>query len=112
MSCPVPKTFTLHGVEIIGDFRDVIPLQKRLQVQVRDGRNWKTVAEVKDASTKDITVPFSVPVTTSGLRIFVPAADLPQSGEPGIDGIVRICELLAIAADGKAVPLTDVVQGK
>lgn len=46
------------------------------------------------------------PVETDAIRIFVPAADLPQSARADIDGIVRICEVLFLFPDGReAAPL-------
>ena len=94
------KPVTIKGVTIIGDHRDVIPLQTALQVQVRDNGAWKTVAEVKDANDKIITVTLPKPVFVTGLRIFVPAADLPKSPQRAdTDGIVRICELRVILAE-------------
>jgi hypothetical protein len=94
------ETITIKGVKIIGDHRDVIPLQKNLQVQVREGGGWKTVGELKDATTKDATIVFAQPVTTDILRVFVPAADLPKSENADVDGIVRICELLVLLPGG------------
>ena len=47
-------------------------------------------------------------VAVERLRVFVPAADLPHSDRPDVDGIVRICELLLILPDGQesaVVPL-------
>ena len=97
---PAGKPMTIKGVKITGDHRDVIPLQKNLQVQVRNGGTWKTIGEVKDAAAKDCAVTFAQPVTTEALRVFVPAADLPKSERADVDGIVRICELLFIMPDG------------
>jgi hypothetical protein len=97
------ETITIKGVKIIGDHRDVIPLQKKLQVQVREGGGWKTVGELKDATTKDATIVFAQPVTTDILRVFVPAADLPKSENADVDGIVRICELLVLLPGGGEV---------
>jgi len=96
----VKKPLTIKGVKITGDHRDVIPHQKNLQVQLRDGGTWKTVGEIKDATTKDVTITFAQPVIIGTLRILVPAADLPKSERADVDGIVRICELAFILPDG------------
>ena len=93
------KPVTIEGVKIIGDHREIIPLQKNLQIQIRDGKSWKTVGKLKDAATKDVTVSFAQPVTADALRVFVPAADLPKSPNAGVDGIVRICELRFLMPD-------------
>jgi len=93
------KPVTIKGVKLVGDHRDVIPLQKNLQVQVREGGVWKTVGELKDATTKDVTISFAQAETTDALRIFVPAADLPKSDRADVDGIVRICEIYFIGLD-------------
>ena len=46
------------------------------------------------------------PVETDCVRVFIPAADLPRSPDAGIDGIVRICELMFLLPDGRvAAPL-------
>lgn len=107
---PGRKTFLLQGVKLVGDHRDVVPLQRNLQVQVRDGDQWKTAARIKDAADKTVTLRFARPVTTSGLRVFVPAADIPHSDDVHVDGIVRICELWAITPEGQEVPLCEVVR--
>jgi hypothetical protein len=99
---PADKPMTIKGMKITGDHRDVIPLQKNLQVQVREGGGWKTVGELKDATTKDATIVFAQPVTTDILRVFVPAADLPKSENAHVDGIVRICELLVLLPGGES----------
>ena len=87
---PAGKKLQLKGVKIIGDDRSIIPLQRNLQVQVRDGGGWKTVGELKDATARTVTVEFPQVVTTDGLRVFVPAGDLPRSERADVDGIVRI----------------------
>ena len=48
-----------------------IPLQKNLQVQVRENGEWKTAGEIKEATTKDLTIAFAQPVATDALRVFV-----------------------------------------
>jgi hypothetical protein len=48
-----------------------------------------------------VTADFSQVVAAEGLRVFVPAADLPHSDRQDVDGIVRICELLLILPDGQ-----------
>ena len=102
---PAGKEVRLKGLKIVGDERDIIPLQRNLQVQVREGAGWKTVGELKNASARTVTVDFSQAVTTAGLRVFVPAADLPKSERADVDGIVRICELLLILPDGREAPV-------
>jgi hypothetical protein len=102
---PGGKKMQLKGVKIIGDDRLVIPLQRKLQVQVRTGGGWETVGELKDATTRTVTVEFSHAVTTDALRVFVPAADLPRSERADVDGIVRLCEMLLILPDGKESPV-------
>ena len=107
---PAGKKLQLKGVKIIGDDRPVIPLQRNLQVQVRDGGGWKTVGELKDATARTVTVDFSQVVITDALRVLVPAADLPKSERTDVDGIVRICEILLILPDGKESGLTPLLQ--
>jgi hypothetical protein len=101
------KTLTLKDVKIIGDHRDVIPLQKNLQVQLQRAGKWETAAEVRNAEDRDITALLAQPLECTGIRILVPAADLPHSDRADVDGIVRICELLVILPDGREVPATD-----
>jgi hypothetical protein len=91
----------IKGVKIIGDHREIIPLQKNLQVQLLQAGVWKTVAEVRDAPQKDIVATWPQPLEAGGIRIVVPAADLPRSDRPEVDGIVRICELLLVLPDGR-----------
>ena len=100
---PTGRSLTLQGVVIVGDNREVIPIQKSVQVEVRKDGKWEQVGTVRDATTRTLTVPFSGPVTADGLRIVVPAADLPHSDDPALDGIVRICELRLITGEGREV---------
>jgi hypothetical protein len=105
---PASRKVRLRGVKIIGDDRPVIPLQRNLKVQVREGADWKTVGELKDASARTVMVDFAQVVAAEGLRVFVPATDLPKSDRTDVDGIVRICEFLLILPDGQesaVVPL-------
>ena len=104
------KKLQLRGVKIIGDDRPVIPLQRNLKVQVRDGGGWQTVGELKDATARTVTVDFPQVVTTDALRVFVPAGDLPRSERADVDGIVRICELLLILPDGKESAVVPLLQ--
>jgi len=98
---PAGKKVRLRGVKIIGDDRPVIPLQRNLKVQVREGADWKTLGELQNATARTVKVDFSEAVAAEGLRVFVPAADLPKSDRADVDSIVRICELLLILADGQ-----------
>ena len=92
-------------MKIVGDDRAVIPVQRNLQVQVREGADWKTAGELKDAAAQDGDGYFPSRHDAAGLRIFVPAADLPHSERADVDGIVRICELLLILPDGQELAL-------
>jgi hypothetical protein len=104
---PGHKTLRIKGVKLIGDHREIIPLQRNLQVQVlRDGR-WQTAAEVRDTKQKDVLATWPAPIEAAGIRVFVPAADLPRSDRPDVDGIVRICELLLVLPDGREVGSLD-----
>ena len=102
----------IRGVKIIGDHREVIPLQKNLQIQVRDQGAWKTVAQVKGATGKDIVATWNPPVSTDAVRVFVPAADLPRSDNTAVDGIVRVCELLLVLPGGEETKVADLPPGK
>ncbi|MCP4403048.1 MAG: hypothetical protein GY801_37800 [bacterium] len=95
-----PETIKIKGIKKVGDNRGVIPLLKNFQIQIPDGQEWKTIREVKDASTKTTTSLFDEVVETKGIRIFVPAKDLPSSQKLSVDGIVRICELILLCPDG------------
>ena len=107
---PAGKKVRLRGVKIIGDDRPVIPLQRHLKVQVREGADWKTVGELKDATARTVAVNFPEVVAAEGLRVLVPAADLPRSDRADVDGIVRICELLLILPDGQESPIVPLPQ--
>ena len=63
------KTWRIKGVRIIGDHREIIPLQKNLRVELCQAGVWKTVAEVHDATQKDILATWPQPLETSGIRI-------------------------------------------
>jgi hypothetical protein len=102
----MPRKVGVQGVKIIGDARPLIPLQRNLRVEYREGEMWKTAAEVRDAKTKTITVTWPAAVETATLRVFIPGRDLPSSNAPNLDGIARIVELLLIlpGEEEKTVP--------
>jgi hypothetical protein len=100
---PTRKRLALAGIKIMGDHRKMIPLQKNLQVQARVQGEWKTVGQAIEARQKDLVIKWPQPVETDAIRVFVPAADLPQSPVADVDGIVRICELLFLLPDGREV---------
>jgi hypothetical protein len=104
---PEKKTLQIKGVKIIGDPREIIPMQKNLQVQLLRQGVWKTAAEIRDAKQKDILATWPEPLEAGGIRIFIPAADLPRSERTDIDGIVRICELLIVLPDGREASAAD-----
>jgi hypothetical protein len=103
---PGKKTLRIKGVKIVGDHREIIPLQKSLQVQLLQQGVWRTVAHVQDAKQKDILATWPQPLEAGGIRILVPAADLPRSERPDVDGIVRICELLLLLPSGRELSPT------
>ena len=105
------KPVTIKGVKIIGDPRQEIPLQKHLQVQIRENGQWQLAGAIKEATTKDLTIAFAQPVTTDALRVQVPAVHLPQSPQHAdTDGIVRICELKLVLPDGSEAWIEEVIQ--
>jgi hypothetical protein len=100
----------LQGVAVVGDNRPVIPIQRNLRVDCRDGRAWKTAGQVRDTSDRTLRIRWPVPVETDAVRIFVPAADLPRSERPEIpDRTVRVCELLLLLPDGREVTVEQAV---
>ena len=105
---PANRKLSLAGVKILGDHREVIPLQKNLQVQARFAGDWKTIGQARGASEKDLVITWPKPVETDALRVLVPAADLPRSSQAEVDGIVRICELLFLLPGGREVAPLDV----
>ncbi len=106
---PKGRRLAISGVKIIGDHREVIPLQKNLQVQARVDGQWKTVGQAIDAKQKDIVVQWQQPIETDAIRIYVPAADLPETPPLDTTGIVRICELQFLLGDGRTVAPVDVL---
>jgi len=109
---PANKPLAIKGVEIIGDHRDVIPLQKAMQLQVPDGNGgWMTVAETKGITAKDFRIELPAAVPVPALRLFVPSADLPRVPVQPMDGIVRVCELKFILPDGRSVGHKDADDG-
>jgi hypothetical protein len=109
---PGKKTLEIKGVKIICDHRDVIPLQRNLQVQIFTQGEWKTAAEIRDAREKDIVASWPEPISVNGIRILVPAADLLRSDRADVDRIVRICELLLVLPDGREAVVMDFFDGK
>ncbi len=107
---PGKKTLKIKGVKIIGDHREIIPLQKNLQVQLLRQGIWKTAADVRDAQERDILATWAEPLAAGGIRIFVPAADLPHSTRTDVDGIVRICELSIVLPDGREIAVAEALK--
>jgi len=105
----LPRPIELTGITIVGDHRTVIPLQKGLQVDIRNTSGWVTMARVSGATERDIRCRWEAPKTVTAIRIFVPAAQLPKSERPDIpDGVVRVVELLGQLPDGTEAPLCEV----
>ncbi len=77
------------------------------EIQVRKGGAWSTVATVRNARSNTVRVEFPQVVQGDALRVFVPAADLPRSTDPGTEGIVRICELLLVLPDESETNVLD-----
>ena len=103
-----PRPVALSGVDVVGDERDVIPVQRGLRIDYRINGAWETAAEVRNAKERTIEARWPAPVTTDAVRVYVPAADLPKSTIPGIpDGVVRICELALVLPDGRKVTVPD-----
>ncbi len=110
---PAGKPLTLKAVEIIGDHREVIPLQQAMQLQIPDGGGgWKTVAEAKDVRTKDFRIELPAARAVPALRLFVPTAAIPRVPGQHTDGIVRVCELQFLLPDGRCVTATELEQAK
>ena len=107
---PAGKPIRLRGVKIVGDDRPIIPLQRNLKVQMRQGAEWKTLGELENANSSTVTVNFPQTVAAEALRVFVPAADLPKSERSDLDGIVRIAELMLILPDGQESPAAPLPQ--
>jgi F5/8 type C domain len=103
----VQKPLVIRGVKIVGDERPGMPRQENLQVQVRKGGAWSTVGTLRNARGNTVRVDFPQAVSGDALRVFVPAADLPRSTAPSMDGIVRICELLLVLPDGSETNVLD-----
>jgi hypothetical protein len=96
------------GVVIVGDTRPVIPLQKALRIDLREGLDWKLAAYVTNITTKTIHCRWDTPRAAETIRVYVPARDLPKSEQADIpDGVVRVCELMVLLADGTEVNLAD-----
>ncbi len=104
---PDGKAIPLTGVKIIGDHRPIIPLQKALQVQVRKDGAWTTVADVSNATEKDIKAVWAKPLTTDAVRIYVSASNLPRSNNATVDGIARVCELILVDAAGNDMSVSE-----
>ena len=105
-----PETVKIKGVKKVGDDRDIIPLLENFQIQIPDGDKWKTIRQVKGASSKTTMTLFDKVVETKGIRIYVPSKDLPRSEVALTDGIVRICELMLIMLDDKEVFIREAVK--
>jgi hypothetical protein len=102
----LPRKLTLKGVTVMGDARPVIPLQQNLRIDCRAGGAWTTVANVRGATERNIKASWA-PRETDAVRVFVPVADLPKSTLAEQDGIVRICELMLVLADGREVTVEE-----
>jgi hypothetical protein len=104
----LPHPTQVKGVVIVGDTRSVIPLQRALRIDLREGSNWKTAAYVTNATSKTIESRWGISRNASAVRIFVPAADLPKSEQTDIpDGVVRVCELMLLLPDGTETVVQD-----
>jgi len=99
----------LKGLVLVGDEREMMPIQKDFKVFLRHN---KTLVEVENPTvTADSTiknyyyVDFGENKTADGIMIYVNKEDLPKSKLPEQDGLVRIKELLMITPEGEELTL-------
>lgn len=104
-----PDALTLQGLTIVGDHRDVIPVQPGLQVDVRTAFGWVTKNTVAGNTQRDLRFLWDKPEAVSGVRLRVVPELLPKSERPDIpDGVVRIVEVLGVLPDGVELPLAEI----
>ena len=105
----LPDGTKFKGLILVGDEREMMPIQKDFKVFLRDN---KTLLEVENPTvTADSTiknyykVDFGENKTADGIMIYVNKEDLPKSELPEQDGLVRIKELLMITPEGEELTL-------
>ena len=104
------RRVALSGVDVVGDEREIIPLQRSLRIDYRVNGAWRTAAEIRDAKQRTIEARWPATLDTDALRIYIPAADLPKSTVTGIpDGVVRICELIVVLPDGRKLTVPELL---
>jgi hypothetical protein len=105
LAIELPRKLRVKGAVYYGDERAVIPLLRNFQIQVRRGQDWITVASVTGATAKVVRVTWPEVVETDAIRFYVAGRDLPANDPAG--GVVRVCELKLLLADGTEASLSD-----
>ena len=102
----LPRPLDLSGVLVVGDERSVIPLQKNLRIEIREGAGWRIASQITNATEKSIRCRWDNAHIVSAIRVCVPAVDLPRSQRAEIpDGVVRVCELMLLLPNGAEMPI-------
>lgn len=101
----LPSETRLKGIKILGDEREMMPIQDKFKVKLRQNN---TLVEVKDFILKADSIvknayelSFASVEKADGIMIYFDKNDLPKSELSDQDGIVRINELIAITADNE-----------
>ena len=96
-----PKAISIRGVRVLADARPGTPLPKAFRVQVRNGDAWLHFASAVEPQDASVPAKRVTALETEAIRVLFLTSDLPRSGDPQHDGIVRIRELLLLTPDGK-----------
>ena len=95
----------ISGIKIIGDKRDMMPVQKDFRIFIRKNVDLIEVKDFKleaDATVKNTyTLRFNKEQVADGIMIYIDKEDLPKSELPEQDGLVRICELILLGEEGE-----------
>ncbi len=103
----LPRTVRLAGVRLAENARRPARLPRHVRVEYRQGRDWVTAGEVRDAGPLGTSLTWPTPIETDSLRVYFPAGDYPEPGPRGAEGTVGIAELFLIMPGNTQVAVPD-----
>lgn len=100
----LPETAAVNGVVVVGDYREIMPDFKNFEIYGKSGKELLLLGSMKGngefIGDRSYKVVFDGKAEVDGLMLLVRSGELPESADPGQDGLVRILELKLIMADG------------
>lgn len=110
-----PEKLKIKGVVIIGDDRDIMPVQENYRIYTRLNGIMSLSGELKShgvnlGKKNHNKIVFDKVMETDGVMLYVPSLEYPKSLLADQDGIVRVVEFKLIMEDGSVKNLKELLE--